>query len=148
MVSNFSSRGPSRRYEGFKPDVAAPGVDITSAATNSEVHYKTWSGTSMAAPHVAGVVALLKSKYPGLTVEQARDIVRQGVKGMVPVGENCQVDDSTYPNNQVGYGRIYAPACLEALKKITSPAWNVTARGESLGFILLAILFAYITVSV
>ncbi|KAL6853832.1 hypothetical protein ACP4OV_019861 [Aristida adscensionis] len=61
-VAMFSSRGPSYKYPTvLKPDVAAPGVNILAATKDGYVFN---SGTSMATPHVAGVVALLKALHP------------------------------------------------------------------------------------
>ncbi|KAL6654854.1 hypothetical protein ACP70R_008319 [Stipagrostis hirtigluma subsp. patula] len=61
-VAAFSSRGPSMVFPAIlKPDIAAPGVSILAARRD---WYELMSGTSMACPHVAAIVALLKSVHP------------------------------------------------------------------------------------
>lgn len=81
VIANFSSRGGNRFP--LKPDVAAPGVDIYSGTsrgsiidvqeTQAGVGYAAISGTSMATPHVAGFVALLKHKYPSITTASIKN---------------------------------------------------------------------------
>lgn len=70
-IAAFSSRGPSPVYPGIlKPDIAAPGVHILAAAPQIESYkrigasYIFDSGTSMACPHISGIVAVLKSVHP------------------------------------------------------------------------------------
>lgn len=82
VVTNFSSRGPARDAE-IKPDVSAPGLDIiagraTGTSMGSPVNalYTSASGTSMATPIVAGLVALLiqnKSSTPNAIKQQLKD---------------------------------------------------------------------------
>ncbi len=68
-VSDFSSRGPSTTTGGdiLKPDIAAPGVDVLAAVApgpHGGRSYDLISGTSMAAPHIAGIAAVIKSVNP------------------------------------------------------------------------------------
>jgi subtilisin family serine protease len=71
-VADFSSGGP-RDLDGLlKPDIAAPGVAMSSAAMGTGNGRATYSGTSLAAPLVAGVAALVRQAHPGWTVEQVK----------------------------------------------------------------------------
>lgn len=71
FVASFSNYGKK------SVDVFAPGVDIYSTVPNSE--YKELSGTSMAAPVVAGLAALLRSRYPKLTAVEIKSIILDSV---------------------------------------------------------------------
>ncbi|MGW5049529.1 S8 family peptidase [Actinokineospora sp. NPDC004072] len=69
-VAAFSSRGPALTGGGdfLKPDILAPGVDVLAAVTPERHGGRNWdlmSGTSMAAPHIAGMAALLIQRHPG-----------------------------------------------------------------------------------
>ncbi len=87
-VSGFSSRGPSGcggTYD-MKPEIMAPGDDIYSAEPGGTYQYL--SGTSMAGPHIAGVVALMRSANPGLDVETIKQILMDTAIDMGVAGED------------------------------------------------------------
>jgi subtilisin family serine protease len=120
-ISYFSSRGsvlgePSAPTGLMKPNISAPGSGIRSSVKNGS--YASFSGTSMAGPHVAGLVALLVSANPRLAgmVNRLEDIIEQTAVKKTTT-EGCGFDSPTaVPNNTYGWGRIDAlAAVLEAL---------------------------------
>jgi subtilisin family serine protease len=77
-IADFSSGGPTPVSLQLKPDVAAPGVAITSSLpVNQAGPFGAMSGTSMAAPQVAGAVALLEQRHPSWTVAQIKSALVQ-----------------------------------------------------------------------
>ncbi|HOT91203.1 MAG TPA: S8 family serine peptidase [Anaerolineae bacterium] len=98
-VPYFSSRGPSPWGE-IKPNAVAPGVNVLSSSPGGV--YAEKDGTSMATPHVVGLVALLRSADPTLSVEAISTLITQTA---VPLS-------TTLPNNDSGWGRIDAFAAV------------------------------------
>ncbi len=108
VIASNSSRGPSTFDGGLKPDISAPGVLVRSTLPNG--FYGTKSGTSMAGPHVAGLVALLISANPSLAgnVDAIEAILRDTAVPLTS-SQGCGGDGPTdVPNNVYGYGRIDA----------------------------------------
>ncbi|MEV0621028.1 S8 family serine peptidase [Nonomuraea sp. NPDC050404] len=99
-LADFSSKGPILADQAVKPDVTAPGVNITAAKPGGgEV---AMSGTSMATPHVAGAAALLRQARPGLSGGELKSLLMATAKP----GRDIPVDAQ-------GAGRIDVAAALK-----------------------------------
>ncbi|PIG98680.1 S8 family peptidase [Deinococcus sp. UR1] len=106
QVASFSSRGPvnwNSTIKGVfvKPDIAAPGVEITSAFPNGQ--YGALSGSSQASPIAAGAAALLLSAKPGTNVD--------GIKNAL----YTSASNAGSKNNNTGFGLISVPGALGKL---------------------------------
>ncbi|MDZ4121828.1 MAG: S8 family serine peptidase, partial [Candidatus Cloacimonadaceae bacterium] len=134
--ASFSSRGPATwqlisPYFDYplnpgigliKPDIAAPGVDIVSLSRASDnVSYATMSGTSMATPAVAGVMALMYSKKPTASPEEISQHLELSALALAAV-----------KNNTTGSGRVDALAALNNLAAHIS-ILDYTIDGDSEG---------------
>ncbi len=126
-VGDFSKKGPSAFDESkkiIKPDVVAPGVQVRSVDATGK--YVSWNGTSMATPHVVGVVALLKEADKSLTVEQIEKIIRETAEPITDKNfENA-------PNMAYGYGMINAYDAIASVKgrKMGSISGSVLKYGK------------------
>ncbi|MEU0386073.1 S8 family peptidase [Streptomyces chartreusis] len=110
VLADFSSRGPG--LDGaLKPDVTAPGVDITAASApgnqiatevgEKPAGYMTISGTSMATPHVAGAAAILKQQHPEWKYPELKGALTGSTKG------------GKYTPFQQGSGRIQVDKAIK-----------------------------------
>tara|TARA_B100000959_G_scaffold105717_1_gene111527 strand:- start:2689 stop:5802 length:3114 start_codon:yes stop_codon:yes gene_type:complete len=103
----YSSRGPTGDGR-LKPDVMAPGGAIMSASAGSGDGYVSYSGTSMATPHVAGVAALMIQANPGISPTSNSDYVKQILRETsdhkVPLDVDC--GELYTPNNCYGWGTV------------------------------------------
>jgi subtilisin family serine protease len=110
VLADFSSRGPGTDG-ALKPDVTAPGVDITAASAPGNLiaqdvgekpaGYMTISGTSMATPHVAGAAAILKQQHPEWKYSELKGALTGSTKG------------GKYTPFQQGSGRIQVDKAIK-----------------------------------
>lgn len=101
-INSASSRGPSGcggRARPF-PDVVAPGVDVRT--TDRYGLYQVVSGTSSAAPHAAGALALLLSAYPGLDADRQQAALTGTATDLGPAGP-----DDTYGSGRIDVAGAY-----------------------------------------
>ena len=129
QIAGFSSRGPSLQ-DGVlltKPDISAPGVAIRSSIPGDSYGLK--QGTSMAGPHVAGLVALLIDAQPDLAgnVDQLEALI-QDTAVIQYSSEECGEDEAdSVPNNAYGWGRIDAYEAYEAAVDLPMPSPTPTS---------------------
>jgi subtilisin family serine protease len=123
-LASFSSRGPSGCEVSpdlaIKPELVAPGVDIVSAVAGGG--YASWSGSAMAGPHVAGVVALMRSANPELSVDSIKQILLDTARDAGPAG-----DDNGY-----GWGCVDAYAAVQAALADPTAAPDAAPAGVDL----------------
>ncbi len=112
-IASFSSRGPTNctpsGASAIKPDISAPGVDTYSSVPGGG--YSSYSGTSMASPHINGAVALMLQANPDLDVETIKEILYSTAVDLGSAGED----------NDYGHGII---DCVEAVNmaiKLSDP---------------------------
>jgi subtilisin family serine protease len=127
-ISSSSSRGPSS-CDGvtFKPEVCAPGTSIRSSVAGTA--YGLMSGTSMASPHVAGALAVLRSANPAYTCSDLKEILLNTAVDYGPAGE-----DNTYGN-----GLIDMWAAFQQIS-VANPRIEGTVTGSAIGDTLANVL--------
>ncbi len=103
LITSFSGRGPSECDGSIFPEVVAPGEHILSSDAGGG--YSVVNGTSFSAPHVSGVMALLLSASPALTVAELENIITSSAADLGPVG----------PENAYGFGLVNALAAFSLL---------------------------------
>ena len=103
-----SGRGAADTTNLIKPNIVAPGVGVRSADDSADNVYITRTGTSMAAPHVAGAVALLWSAIPELKNDQesTEGALNSSAVRLTSIVEACGGDYVDGPNNTWGKGRL------------------------------------------
>ncbi|WP_250445033.1 S8 family serine peptidase [Actinotalea sp. C106] len=121
-LADSSSRGVHGSLGVLKPDVAAPGTLISSASSGSGTGASTKTGTSMSAPHVAGIAALVAQAHPGWTPQQVKSAVMNTATH--DVFSDLDQSGPVYGPERVGSGRVDAldAASTEVLAFATDDA--------------------------
>jgi subtilisin family serine protease len=126
-IAGFSSRGGVKIDSSYrvKPNVSAPGVSVKSITKNGS--YASYSGTSMAGPHVAGAVALLVSARPQLRgqVDVLENLLEQSAikTNADKICDSVAINQT--PNNTFGYGRINVLKAYELALKLILTNENI-----------------------
>lgn len=119
QLTDFSSKGP-RSIDGYlKPEISAPGSNVISAAMGKGAQVVQMSGTSMAAPHMAGVMALVKQAM----VDKGNDLSALEFKNIV-MGTSKTIGDTTgrYAITRQGAGRVQADVAVLAQLVANTPS--------------------------
>ena len=122
-LSSFSSRGARVGDNGLKPDITAPGHTIWSADRWTGFRGRSLNGTSMASPHMAGVMALLKQEHPTWSVEELKALAMNTAGSDVYFGFGQT--GNRIGIGRAGAGRVQIPAALAS----NSVAYNADGSG-------------------
>jgi subtilisin family serine protease len=112
-------------YASIKPQIAAPGVNIRSSVPTSDTSYEGgWSGTSMSAPHVTGLIALMLEAAPCLTYAEAETIIEQtAYLDTTGLPAACTGEGpGRLPNQATGWGEIDALAAVNLALSACGPS--------------------------
>ena len=128
-VGAITSTGSRSSFSGYgtKLDVVAPGSNILSTVPNNGT--APLDGTSMASPHVSGLVALILSVNPCLKAKEVRDIIEktsQKIPGYT-YSTTAGRPNGTW-NNQLGYGLIDAYAAVVMAQQLYSPTLDLLVK--------------------
>jgi len=117
-IASFTSRGTHGSIDDvLKPDVAAPGVTITSAGNGTGTGREVLSGTSMATPHVAGIAALVKQAHPDWSAERVKQQIMNTAAHDVVTADSNRI---AYGPARVGTGRVDALAAVNGTISLQS----------------------------
>lgn len=113
QIAPFSGVGFGRNDSVIKPDLVAPGVDITAASNTGG--YTVLSGTSMATPHVTGGVALLMQW--GIVQQNNVFLYGENLKTYLLRGTKRDIPGVTFPSPVWGYGKLCIKNSLDILRR-------------------------------
>jgi subtilisin family serine protease len=135
-VASFSSRGPSG-CDGvtIKPEVTAPGVGIRSASRSGG--YVTMSGTSMAAPHASGAVAILRQFNPYATPTQVKEALMFSAGDLGAQGEDNNYGWGVIDIKKALYFMPPPPGLFPAIISVDISGDGIADPGETIGLDLI-----------
>jgi len=114
-LTDFTSKGPRSMDGWLKPEIAAPGNNVISAKMGGGAKSVQMSGTSMAAPHMTGIVALVKQAHPDFSAEELKSVL---MGTALTIGEKGQ----RYSVSLQGSGRVQADKAAHSTLVIEQPS--------------------------
>lgn len=152
VMASFSSRGPNLAENSvMKPDITAPGVDIIASVayrqTSQAEHdailggaavppvVDSYQGTSMSSPHIAGVAALLKQRYPNWSPAMIKSAMMTSTTGVKLASGAADTNLFGYgaghvnPNGAIDPGLVYPATTLDYLRFLCGASWLSATGG-------------------
>lgn len=126
-LAGFSNYGPT------SVDLAAPGVGILSTVPDfvDASGYASWDGTSMATPHVAGLVALLAANEPSSTLSEIRDAILCGAVPTASLDGQVVTDGRANAYNSLQWTCSFPTVTITAPENLSSPSGPVEIKAEA-----------------
>lgn len=122
-MAGFSSRGPRFGDSDLKPDITAPGVQISSVLVGSGTGAVNLGGTSMSSPHIAGSAALLLEAHPSWSPAMIK-------AALMNTATNAMVDGTPYPVSRMGAGIVQVDEAVKTSSLVvpSSASFGVEER--------------------
>jgi subtilisin family serine protease len=143
QLADFSSRGPAASFGGhLSPGISAPGVSVFGAYADEHPFHpdtalsRDWellSGTSMASPHVAGAMALIRQAHPEWSAAEVQSALQMTAVESVSYGASSYSAGKPAGIYRAGAGRLDVPAAIDAGLVMDESAANFEAANPANG---------------
>ncbi|MEE9442416.1 MAG: S8 family serine peptidase [candidate division Zixibacteria bacterium] len=124
IIADFSSRGPSSCGGAIKPDIVAPGVSIYSSFKDGT--YRLMSGTSMSAPFISGLVALMRQYNPEATVTEIKAALLSATTDLGVSGA-----DNVYGHGYIDASKIFDFLPVPNVPHFTVGSYSISSGGDA-----------------